>query len=467
MMKNARLAGGLAALAMLLILVTVAPAAFAADLPLVSSTTYASPTDDGFTCVTTGPDNAVYAAGYAQQNDALTSSVLLLVKYIDDGSSLTKAWHSLAGSEPMSAAKIAVDASGNVIVAANRGRITAFHGNGCDIVVRKHSPAGKLIWETTYDGPAHGIDYVTSLVLDAHGNAVVCGATFGRGTGRDYVTLKVTANGKRAWVRRYAGPSDFDEARGVAVDPAGNVYVTGQSRAKAKDPRYSGRPRAVTISYGPGGRQRWIRIDRDGVTTSGNGLLYGGAPGAKGIVLVGVKTPVHQHREHVYFANYRPGDGRLLWSRTPESGTRQGAWVLNAALAPDGAPVAAGYRDGDALLAGVSATGGAPWRSTFASVFSNPRWAEFDGLAVAADGRMLAAGETASGEMPDEGDEPTTFLVRYSPGLPVTAPLDYVGAGGASSYQSCSAVAIGPHGMYAVGKAAEGSGDSDAVLLKF
>jgi hypothetical protein len=216
------------------------------------------------------------------RDDGVKASLqLAAARYVDDGSTPTSRWHVLAGSEPMSATKIAVDAAGNVIVAANRGRPTDFHGNG-DIVVQKYSAAGQIIWETAYDGPAHGIDYVKALALDADGNAIVCGASYGGHTGRDYVTLKVNANGKRAWVRRYAGPGGFDEARGVAVDPAGNVYVTGQSRAKPKNPRYSGPPRAVTISYGPAGRQRWIVVDRDGVTTTGNGLLYGGAPGAEG-----------------------------------------------------------------------------------------------------------------------------------------------------------------------------------------
>ena len=69
--------------------------------------------------------------------------------------------------------------------------------------------------------------------------------------------------------------------------------------------------------------------------------------------------------------------------------------------------------------------------------------------------------------MAEMGGLPTTFLVRYSPGSPADAPLDYVGEGTATTHDACSAVAIGDRGMYAVGHAAEGDGDSDAVLLKF
>ena len=85
----------------------------------------------------------------------------------------------------------------------------------------KVSPTGKVLWRTTYDGPAHRLDYVNDLALDANGNAVVVGASNGRGTGRDYVTMKVRSNGSRAWAKRYAGPDSFDEARGVAVSGSG------------------------------------------------------------------------------------------------------------------------------------------------------------------------------------------------------------------------------------------------------
>jgi hypothetical protein len=466
--RKAHLAGGLAALAALLILVAAAPA-FAADLPLVSSTTYAGPLDDGFTCVTTSGD-AVYAAGYTQRNESKSRGQFVLVKYIDDGSTLTKAWQATGGS-PWSAAAVAVDRFGNVIVAVNTGRLTDFHGNGGDIRVLKYSADGVLTWVGTYDGPAHGLDYVKAMAVDVHGNAVVCGASFGRHTGRDYLTLKFrAANGSVAWARRYSGPSDFDEARDVTVDPSGNVYVTGQSRSIASKPGISGPPGAVTIAYTAGGKQKWIVVDRRRLAVSNSAIDYTGAGGVRSVVVTGVWVPAGSNQGRPYFQKYRT-DRKLLWTASLDPAAYANGWGEATALDADGAPVAAGTfnTNGDTggWLAGASAAGDTPWVSTIASRYDNPSWAEFDAVAVAGDGRILAAGNIASGEMPEMGDLPTTYLVRYSPGWPVTAPLDYTGGGSATTFNACTATAIGDRGMYAVGHKAEGTGDSDAVLLKF
>ena len=250
------------------------------------------------------------------------------------------------------------------------------------------------------------------------------GASAGGRTGRDYITVKVRANGSRAWARRYAGPSDFDEARSVAVDPRGNVYVTGQSRVPASKPGVSGPPRIVTISYSSTGVRRWIILDR-GKWASATAIMYCGQ-GARGVVLAGGRYSGSPAAEHTFFTKYTLG-GRVIWSRTPSGGTRWNEWPEDAALDATGAPVAAGIRQPpgmQAWLTGVSATGSRPWHSSFASAFDNPDWAEFVSVAVAADGRVLAAGDTASGEMAEMGDLPTTFLVRFSPSWPVTAPLD-------------------------------------------
>ena len=95
-MHHSRLVGGLAVLAVLLILFA-APVAGAASLTPVWSGSYATAAGDGFNAVATGPDGAVYAAGYAQAAKSGAGSVLLLTKYVDAGASMSEAWHVLAG----------------------------------------------------------------------------------------------------------------------------------------------------------------------------------------------------------------------------------------------------------------------------------------------------------------------------------------------------------------------------------
>jgi hypothetical protein len=455
-------------LALPLLMAATAPAARGATLPLVWSGTLSSAGSAGFTSIATGPDNAVYAAGYAEKDNNSSASRLLLEKYVDAGATMSQAWMAMPPGDEMAAAKVAVDPSGNVIVAGTKGPF-AFRGPSADIVVLKFSPAGALLWTATYDGPAHHLDYVKDLALDADGNALVVGSSAGGKTGRDYITVKVNADGALAWARRFAGSSDFDEARSVAVDPSGNVYVTGESRIQASKPGLSGPLRVVTISYSPAGARRWIV--RSGLTRASGGseVMYCGVQGSEGVVVAGWRYSGSPAFGHDFFAKYTL-DGHQLWSRTLGAGTHSDEWPSAAALDGTGAPIAAGSRnrrgDMQAWLAGASATGGHEWHSSFSSLFTNPSWAEFGSVAAAADGRVLAAGETASGELADM-DIPTTFLVRYSPGWPVTAPLDYVGAGSATTEDTCTAVAIGAAGMYAVGRQGSIGGDSDAVILKF
>jgi hypothetical protein len=466
-MKNARLVGGLAALALLLILLAAAPA-LAVDLPLVTSTTYATAANDGFADVVTGGDGVVYAAGYAGRSASGGAGKLLLVKYVDDGTSLTMAWQRLAGDKrPMSAVKLAVDASGNVIVAGNRGRTPGSSGSG-DIVVLKYSPTGDLLWTSVYDGPARGSDYVKGLALDAGGNAIVCGASSSYRTGRDVVTLKMTADGRLAWTRLCRGPGNGDEARDLTVDDAGNVYVTGRTSKRWSASNSAIRPCSVVIAYSPEGHRRWVRLDDNARMTSGSTIVYSRAQGTLffsgtrnwrkdyGVELLIRKIGTDNTVDHA-------------WAFTP--GAPYGYWPTAAAVDGAGVPVVAGVGDFasgvSAFLTGLSANGEEHWGIVYRSAFDNPAWAKFSGVAVGADGRMLAAGETATGVATGKSYRPTAFIVRYSPGLPVTEPLDYVGDGGPTSRDSCAAAAVGDKGMYAVGREAEGDGDSDAVLLKF
>jgi hypothetical protein len=475
-MHHPRLVGGLAALAALLILLA-APVASALPLRVVWSDHYGATANDGFTALAAGSAGAVYAAGFTEALGAArapgSGGQLLLVKYVDSGATMSREWvrtFAVRGVTGASASKVAVDAAGDVIVAGTVG-VPDLRGKGSDIVVLKYSSAGALLWKTTYDGPGHREDYVNGLALDAQGNALVVGASVGRGTARDYVTIKVRAEGSRAWVRRYAGPGGFDEARGVAVDAAGNVYVTGWSNGKPTLPK-SGMRRSLTVSYTPAGAQRWIAtVGRRHSWSGAAAVMLSDVRGARGVIISGYQGDRASGDENLMFVKYDPSSGKAIWKRILANGATTEPHA--AAVDGSGAPIAAGMsnRPGgiQGYIAGVSASGGDAWHSALSSEFGTPGWAEFDALAVGAGGSVLAGGWAQSAEPPTElySFVPSAFVVRYSPSWPMTEPLDYIGAGSATSDSRCTAVAIGANGMYAVGQESSTPDGLDAVLIKF
>src|SRR5207245_295507 len=84
-------------------------------------------------------------------------------------------------------------------------------------------------WVARYNGPGNYEDKATAIALDAAGNVYVTGGSWGSGTDFDYATIKYDSNGNQLWVARYNSGNGGDSATAIAVDGAGNVYVTGWS----------------------------------------------------------------------------------------------------------------------------------------------------------------------------------------------------------------------------------------------
>jgi uncharacterized delta-60 repeat protein len=144
---------------------------------------------------------------------------------------------------------IALDPDGNVVVTGG----TTSNTTGVDYTTVKYSPAGGQEWLSRYDGPGSGIDWAYALAVDGDGNVIVTGGSSAPGTDHDYATVKYGPAGNELWVARYDGPSSgFDEARAVAVDGDGNIFVTGSSTGTGTRGDYA------TVRYSPAGGEDWV-----------------------------------------------------------------------------------------------------------------------------------------------------------------------------------------------------------------
>jgi hypothetical protein len=144
---------------------------------------------------------------------------------------------------------IAVDSSGNVYVTGRSAGL----GTGPDYVTIKYDSAGQQQWIARYNGPGNDLDEALAIAIDSWGNVYVTGYSAGADPGPDYATIKYDSAGQEQWVTRYNGPGNYvDEARAIAVDSLGNVYVTGQSMGAGTYDDYA------TVKYNSAGQEQWV-----------------------------------------------------------------------------------------------------------------------------------------------------------------------------------------------------------------
>ena len=145
------------------------------------------------------------------------------------------------------ATAIAIDGAGNTYVTGY-----SYGSVGSDYATIKYNSAGQQQWARRYNGPANYRDQATAIAVDAIGNVYVTGVSVDSG-GYDYATINDDAAGLQQWIARYNGPGDFDDIpTAMAIDGAGNTYVTGYSRGSVGEDY-------ATIKYNSAGQQQWVR----------------------------------------------------------------------------------------------------------------------------------------------------------------------------------------------------------------
>ncbi|ABK16802.1 SBBP repeat-containing protein [Syntrophobacter fumaroxidans] len=148
---------------------------------------------------------------------------------------------------------IAVDRGGNVYVTGASAGFISGNYTYIDYATIKYDRYGNRKWVRRYNGPKNYNDEAAAIAVDPDGNVYVTGKSMGLSSGYDYATVKYDTNGKRQWVRRYNGPQNKnDKAMALAVDGGGNVYVTG--RVDGDDYGHF-----ATIKYDTNGKRQWVR----------------------------------------------------------------------------------------------------------------------------------------------------------------------------------------------------------------
>jgi len=190
----------------------------------------------------------VYVTGYVL--GAGTNEDWATIKYYPNGDTAWVRTYNRISTSQDRAYALAVDNVGNVYVTG----FTSEVGGNADVTTIKYYPNGDTAWLRRYNGPNNDTDIAQAIAIGTSGYLYVTGYSSGSGTSYDYATIKYDANGDTAWVRRYNGPAnDCDEARDIAVDTSGNVYVTGASRGS------SGYNDYATIKYDANGDTAWVR----------------------------------------------------------------------------------------------------------------------------------------------------------------------------------------------------------------
>ena len=114
-----------------------------------------------------------------------------------------------------------------------------------DVFLSKFDPNGCFLWARTWGGAGH--DHARDLAVDSSGNVLITGCFWftvdfdpGAGVeehaangGNDVYLSKFTENGTFQWTRTWGSEEGYDEGWGVATDPLGNVYVSGQFKGSA------------------------------------------------------------------------------------------------------------------------------------------------------------------------------------------------------------------------------------------
>ena len=401
---------------------TVAKASVPVDLP--ANTEWAiqlgTPAFDGAVGVVVDSFGNSYLAGTTSGNlvsPSIGPRDTFLIKYDPLGSMI---WFRQFGTDGNDEARAAaIDSLGNVYVTG----VTDgdFNGTGLgqsDGFLRKFDSHGTVLWTRQFG--TDRTDSSNAVAVDSAGNAYLTGYTFGDLAGPragldDAFLVKFDPLGNIDWSRQF-GTSAGEAGFAVAVDAAGNPYVAGYTEESLFRPVVN-HLEAFVVKFDDDGNQLWGRqspVYRPYLDVDGEGNAY----------LSGSVDSPDENSEDIYVAKYSPSGG-FLWSR--ELATDADEWANAVTVDDNGNAFVVGITFGvfegepsalpDGLLIKLDPLGNPVLIDQYGA--DSSMWP----YSVAADGRkVFIAGQTKSSfGGPNAGGE-DAFLVKLTV-VPEPSPL--------------------------------------------
>jgi hypothetical protein len=198
--------------------------------------------------------NNVYVSGLDswqwEEDNNYYAAVLTTIKYGSNGS---KIWQSSPEANDIQNYSVqvvgaALDKANNIFLLWNLTEELSY-----PYMTSKYSTNGSVVW-TALNPTDDGFSQARGLALDNYGNVFVTGENAYDYPNTSYGSYKLNTNGGYVWTNLYPNVvTGSSVATSIAVDSANNSYVTGYS------PGTNSLNDIVTIKYGPNGNQEWLQ----------------------------------------------------------------------------------------------------------------------------------------------------------------------------------------------------------------
>lgn len=155
-----------------------------------------------------------------------SDGAMLTIKYDTDGNELWSRRYRTGEGYRDAARTIGVWSDGSVFVAGD----STPPGGASDFLIVKYDAEGAVLWFNRYAGPAGKADEMKAMAVDNLGNVCMAGRSQDSNGVYELTTVKIDRYGEEFWVDRYRSDgSTLDEAEAITVDVDRNVYVAGST----------------------------------------------------------------------------------------------------------------------------------------------------------------------------------------------------------------------------------------------